>query len=326
MADYIAVQAAPGPRSRLRPGLAAVFVALALAGGLAGWLTGNVFYLRLATEALIFGGLAMAVDLLLGIAGLLSLGQALFFGFGAYLAGLLLRDAGLSFWPTLALVALAGAVLGAVAGLIAIRARGVYFALITFGLAQIAAKAVYNVQALGASDGLMGVPVVAVGLGPWSVPASDPLGFFLVVLAIVMIMYGLLSYLLNTPFGRNMQALRANAQRLSFLGFDPWRYKLAAFVAAAVLAAVAGALYPVLRGFASPELLYFQTSGNAVITVVLGGVGTLIGSLYGSVILFGLKSVIGTYTEHHLIVIGLLFMIAVIFFPAGLVGALRRRK
>ncbi|CAM3649309.1 branched-chain amino acid ABC transporter permease [Bordetella sputigena] len=326
MADTIALPRAANQRTRMRPGLAMAFVVLALAGGLAGWLTDNVFYLRLATEALIFGGLAMAVDLLLGIAGLLSLGQALFFGFGAYLAGLLLRDAGFSFWPMLVVVAASGALAGLVAGVIAIRARGVYFALITFGLAQIAAKAVYNIQALGASDGLMGVPVVAVGMGPWEVPASDPLGFFLVVLAIVMIMYGVLSYLLNTPFGRNMQALRANPQRLSFLGFDPWRYKLAAFVIAAVLAAVAGALYPVLRGFASPELLYFQTSGNAVITVVLGGVGTLIGALYGSVILFGLKSIIGTYTEHHLIVIGLLFMIAVIFFPAGLVGALRRRK
>jgi branched-chain amino acid transport system permease protein len=326
MADTIVLPRAADQRKRMRPGLAMVFVALALLGGLVGWLTDNVFYLRLATEALIFGGLAMAVDLLLGIAGLLSLGQALFFGFGAYLAGLLLRDAGLSFWPMLAAVAASGALAGLVAGVIAIRARGVYFALITFGLAQIAAKAVYNIQALGASDGLMGVPVVAVGIGPWAVPASNAPGFFFVVLAIIMLMYGALSYLLNTPFGRNMQALRANSQRLSFLGFDPWRYKLAAFVIAAVLAAVAGALYPVLRGFVSPELLYFQTSGNAVITVVLGGVGTLIGPLYGSVILFALKSIIGSYTEHHLIVIGLLFMVAVIFFPAGLVGALRRRK
>jgi len=314
------------PAPRRRAGLATAFVVLALLAALAAWWTGDTFYLRLATEALIFGGLAMAVDLLLGIAGLLSLGQALFFGFGAYLSGLLLRDAGLSFWSVLAIATVAGAAVGLVSGVIAIRARGVYFALIMFGLAQIAAKAVYNVQALGASDGLMGVPVVRIGVGPYSVSASDPLSFFLVVLVVIMLMYALLAYLLDTPFGRNMQALRANPLRLSFLGFDPWRYKLAAFVLAATIASVAGALYPMLRGFASPELLYFQTSGNAVITVVLGGVGTLIGALYGSVILFGLKSVVGTYTEHHLIVIGLLFMAAVIFFPSGLVGALRKKK
>lgn len=322
MVDQTVIERSP----RRGAGLAMVFVVLALMAAIAAWWTGDTFYLRLATEALIFGGLAMAVDLLLGIAGLLSLGQALFFGFGAYLSGLLLRDAGMSFWSTLAIVMLAGAALGALSGLIAIRARGVYFALIMFGLAQIAAKAVYNIQALGASDGLMGVPVVRIGVGGASISAADPLSFFLVVLAVIMLMYGFLAYLLDTPFGRNMQALRANPQRLSFLGFDPWRYKLAAFVLAATVASVAGALYPMLRGFASPELLYFQTSGNAVITVVLGGVGTLIGALYGSVILFGLKSVIGSYTEHHLIVIGLLFMAAVIFFPSGLVGALRRKK
>lgn len=321
----LATAAALGGAPRRRAGLATAFVVLALLAALAAWWTGDTFYLRLATEALIFGGLAMAVDLLLGIAGLLSLGQALFFGFGAYLSGILLRDAGLSFWSVMAIATVAGAAVGGVSGVIAIRARGVYFALIMFGLAQIAAKAVYNVQALGASDGLMGVPVVRIGVGPYSVSASDPLSFFLVVLAVIMAMYALLAYLLDTPFGRNMQALRANPLRLSFLGFDPWRYKLAAFVLAATIASVAGALYPMLRGFASPELLYFQTSGNAVITVVLGGVGTLIGALYGSVILFGLKSVVGTYTEHHLIVIGLLFMAAVIFFPSGLVGALRKK-
>lgn len=320
-----AALARTGGRRRL-PGLASVFVLLSLAGSALAWWSGDTFYLRLATEALIMGGLAMAVDLLLGVAGLLSLGQALFFGFGAYLSGLLLRDAGLSFWSTLLVVLAAGMLLGLLLGLVAIRSSGVYFALIMFGLAQIAAKAVYNIQPLGASDGLMGVPVIRIGFGPLSLSAADPLPFFLVVLAVVMAMYGALAYLLGTPFGRNMQALRANPQRLSFLGFSPWRYKLAAFVIAATIASVSGALYPMLRGFASPELLYFSTSGNAVITVVLGGTGTLIGALYGSVILFGLKSVIGTYTEHHLIVIGVLFIAAVIFFPAGLVGVLRRRN
>ena len=92
---------------------------------------------------------------------------------------------------------------------------------------------------------------------------------------------------------------------------------------AADVAAIAGALYPMLRGFVSPELMFFQASGNAVITVIMGGAGTLIGPLYGSVILTGLKSVIATFTEHHLIVIGVLFMLSVIFLPQGLIGYLR---
>jgi branched-chain amino acid transport system permease protein len=101
--------------------------------------------------------------------------------------------------------------------------------------------------------------------------------------------------------------------------------RLAAYVIAAVVAALSGALYPMLRGFVSPELLFFSTSGNAVITVVIGGVGTLAGALYGGVILTVLKSVVGSITQHHLVVIGLLFMATVIFLPKGLLGLVRPR-
>jgi branched-chain amino acid transport system permease protein len=106
------------------------------------------------------------------------------------------------------------------------------------------------------------------------------------------------------------------------LGFDPWRYKLAAFVLAANVAALSGAFYPMLRGFVSPELMFFQVSGNAIINVIVGGTGTLIGALYGSTILTVLRSVIGSVTAHHQIIIGIIFMVSVIFFPKGLVGYL----
>jgi branched-chain amino acid transport system permease protein len=122
-----------------------------------------------------------------------------------------------------------------------------------------------------------------------------------------------------------MKAVRANESRVPFLGFRAQRIKLIAFIIASNVAALSGALYPMLRGFVSPELFFFQASGNAVITVIVGGLGTLIGPLYGSVLLTGLKSVLGTWTEHHLIVIGILFMLSVIFFPQGLIGYLHPR-
>ncbi|MFZ1953452.1 MAG: branched-chain amino acid ABC transporter permease, partial [Pseudolabrys sp.] len=128
---------------------------------------------------------------------------------------------------------------------------------------------------------------------------------------------------LDTPFGRLLIALRANEQRIPFLGYRTSSARLAAYVIAAMIAALSGALYPMLRGFVSPELLFFSTSGNAVITVVTGGAGTLVGALYGSLLLTVLKSVVGSYTEHHLIVIGLLFMGAVVFLPKGLMGIVR---
>jgi branched-chain amino acid transport system permease protein len=302
--------------------LVAVLVVVSVAFAAIGAAMGDAFYLRLGTEALIFAGLALSVDILLGYTGLLSLGQALYFGLGAYLSALVLMVVP-SFWAAMAATALASAVTGLIGGFIANRVRGVYFALITFGMAQVVAKVVYNTRALGASDGLIGVPIINVNLGVVSLSSASPSGFFLFVLAFIVILYALSAYLLDTPFGRLLIALRANERRVPFLGYSTVRPRLAAYVIAAMIAALSGALYPMLRGFVSPELLFFSTSGNAVITVVLGGVGTLVGALYGGILLTMLKSIIGSYTENHLIVIGLLFMGAVIFLPKGLMGIVR---
>lgn len=288
----------------------------------AGYLLNDTFYLRLATEALIFAGLALSVDILLGYSGLLSLGQALFFGLGAYVSGVVLI-AYSSFWLAMGSALGAGIVLGLVGGVIANRVRGVYFALITFGMAQVAAKVIYNTRSLGASDGLIGVPIVDIPLGIATVSSASPAGFFLVVLVTLLILYAVTAYLLDTPYGRLLIAMRANAARVPFLGYSTMPLRLSSFVLAAVVACVSGALYPLLRGFASPELLFFATSGNAVITVIVGGVGTLAGALYGSVILTLLKSMVGSWTEHHLIVIGLLFMAVVIWLPKGIFGVVR---
>lgn len=302
--------------------LVLVLVAGSLVFAAVGAAIDDTFYLRLATEALIFAGLALSVDILLGYTGLLSLGQALFFGLGAYLSALVLMVVP-SFWAAIGATAIASIVAGLIGGFIVQRVRGVYFALITFGMAQVAAKVVYNTRALGASDGLIGVPVIEINLGIFSFSSASPAGFFLFVLALIVIFYALSAYLLDTPFGRMLIALRANESRIPFLGYRTSRARLVAYVLAATIAALSGALYPMLRGFVSPELLFFSTSGNAVITVVTGGAGTLVGALYGGMLLTVLKSVVGSYTEHHLIVIGLLFMGAVVFLPKGLMGIVR---
>jgi branched-chain amino acid transport system permease protein len=251
---------------------------------------------------------------------MLSLGQALFFGFGAYVSGLVLKEIAPSFWAAMGIVLAGATVVGAIGGVMAIRARGVYFALITFGLAQVVAKLVYNTRELGASDGIIGIPVIQADFLLFSVDTSRPFAFFLLTLGIVMGLFCMVAYLMSTPFGRTLTAIRVNEGRVPFLGLHPWRYKLAAFVLAADVAALSGALYPMLRGFVSPELMYFQVSGDAVIMAILGGVGTLVGPLYGSVILTLLKSVLGSFTEQHLIIIGTLFVLSVIFFPKGLIG------
>ncbi len=304
---------------------ALVFFAGAVLFGILYGMRGDTFYLRLATEALIFGAVALSVDILLGFAGLLSLGQALYFGLGAYVGAFVLKQVSESFWLIIGTSVLTGMVAGLIGGLIAIRARGVYFALITYGLAQIVAKIIYNTRELGASDGITGIPIITINFGLWQTKADNPAGFFLVVLGIVALMYAGLVYLVGTPFGRALSGVRINEGRMPFLGYRPERLKLAAFVLAATIASVAGGLYPMLRGFVSPELMYFEASTNAIVATMIGGTGTLIGPLYGSVILVWLKSMLGTITTHHLMAIGALFMVVVIFFPKGLLGWLRDR-
>jgi branched-chain amino acid transport system permease protein len=310
-------------RRRMPHAVALAFLAATLLFALVAWMEGDSFYLRLASEALIFSGLAVSVDVLLGYTGLLSLGQALYFGLGAYVSALVLKDVAPSFWLALGAALAAGTALGLIGGLIANRVSGIYFALITFGMAQVAAKVVYNIPALGASDGIIGIPTISANFVLFTVRSESPAGFFLVVLGATTVLYLGLSYLMGTPFGRTLQAIRANQDRVAFLGYNLMLYKVLAFVLAADVAAVAGAFYPMLRGFVSPELLYFETSGNAVIMALIGGVGTLIGPILGSALLTALRSVLGSYTEHHLIVIGILFMLAVLFMPRGLVGLAR---
>ncbi|WP_088710119.1 branched-chain amino acid ABC transporter permease [Noviherbaspirillum denitrificans] len=291
-----------------------------------GWgaAAGDTFYLRLGTEALIFAGLALSVELLLGYTGLLSLGQAMYFGVGAYVSALTLIATG-SFWMALGAAFLASLAASFVGGLVANRVRGVYFVLLTFALAQVAAKAVYNTKALGSSDGMIGIPVPKLSLIGWDIPMSNPAVLFLVVALVIFGLYGFCSWLLNTPLGRLFVALRANERRVPFLGYSVWHARMAAYMVAGAIAGISGALYPMLRGFVSPELMFFTTSGNAVIMVILGGVGTLAGALYGATILVLLKSFISTYTEHHLIIIGALFIALVLFVPQGMIGCIRPR-
>lgn len=291
---------------------------------IAGSILQDTFFLRLATEALIFGGLAMSVDLLLGIVGLLSLGQAFYFGFGAYLSALVLKEISPSFFLAIGIVTLSSIVLGWIASFIALRSKGVYFALITFGLAQVAAKVVYNTRSLGASDGMMGVPILQIWTPFGSIDTSQPGAFFLITLLTIGVLYAALKYFLTTPMGSIWHAIRCNEDRLAYVGYKSKGPKQVAFILATVVAAVSGALYPMLRGFVSPELMFFNVSGNAVVTVVLGGVGTLIGPILGSVLLTSFKSIIGTWTVHHHIVIGIIFVVIVVSAPKGLAGLLAK--
>jgi branched-chain amino acid transport system permease protein len=288
------------------------------------WLGGG-FYTRLAIEALLLAAIALSVDVLLGYAGLLSLGQAAYFGLAAYITALCYLHVTQSFWLVAAIVVVAVALLSAALGAVAIRARGVYFALITFGAAEIFSKIAQNTRALGGSDGLIGIPVPNLQLLPGlEIALSDNRVFYYVVLAAIVGVYFGIRRVLNTGFGSVLRAIRYNSDRVAYLGYNPFWYKLIAYVLAAEVAALGGLFYPLLRGFVAPNLFGFEISTQSVVMTLVGGVGTLIGPLIGGVVITFFESVIGSYTERHLMVLGVIFVVFVLFLPDGLMGLARR--
>ena len=288
------------------------------------WLAGS-FYTRLAIESLLLGAVALSVDILLGYAGLLSLGQAAYFGLAAYVSSLMYLHVTQSFWLVALTVSLAVGVFSFILGAIAIRAKGVYFALITFGAAEILSKIAHNTRAIGGSDGLIGIPVPHIPLLPGiAIDLHSNFAFYYVVLAGLVLIYLCTRRVLNTAFGSVLRAIRDNSGRVPYLGYDPFWYKLLAYVMAAQVAAFGGLIYPLLRGFVAPHLFGFEVSTKAVVVSLVGGIGTLIGPLVGSVIITFFESLVGSYTERHLFVLGLIFVIFVMFLPDGLVGLMRR--
>ncbi len=288
------------------------------------WL-GGPFYTRLAIESFLFGATALSVDILLGYAGLLSLGQAAYFGLAAYISALMYLHVTQSFWLVLLAVVAAVAVFSLVLGAVAIRAKGVYFALITFGAAEILSKIAHNTRAVGGSDGLIGIPVPHIALLPGvAIDLKSNFVFYHAVLVVLVLIYVGTRRILNSGFGAVLRAIRDNSDRVPYLGYNLFWYKLLAYVMAAQVAAVGGLIYPLLRGFVAPHLFGFEVSTKAVVMSLVGGVGTLLGPLAGSVIVTFLESVVGSYTERHLLILGVIFIVFVMFLPDGLIGLARR--
>jgi branched-chain amino acid transport system permease protein len=289
------------------------------------WL-GGPFYTRLAIESFLLGAVALSVDILLGYAGLLSLGQAAYFGLAAYISALMYLHVTQSFWLVLLAVVATVAIFSFVLGAVAIRAKGVYFALITFGAAEILSKIAHNTRAIGGSDGLIGIPVPRIALLPGlTIDLQSNFVFYYAVLGVLVLIYVGTRRILDSPFGAVLRAIRDNSDRVPYLGYNPFWYKLLAYIMAAQVAAFGGLIYPLLRGFVAPHLFGFEVSTKAVVMSLVGGVGTLLGPLAGSVIITLLESVVGSYTERHLLILGVIFIVFVMFLPDGLIGLARRR-
>ena len=302
-----------------------VAVLLALA---AFYWTGADYYTGLAVKIMIYAIFALSLQLLVGGAGLISLGHAAFFGIGAYAAALLSPDSGAAALPALLAAAVGGAALYALlTGALALRTRGVYFIMVTLAFSQMAYYVFHDTDLGGGSDGIYLYFRPQLSLGGWQPFDLDQPGvYYLFVLACLAFTWGFLAMLARSPFGAALAGIRINEQRMRAAGYSTFPYKLAAYVVGAALAGLAGFLYALKDGFVTPELLAWEQSGLVLLMVILGGMGRLGGAVLGAGALillqelFQSQAIFGDYAQHWHLPLGLSIIALVALLPDGLVG------
>ena len=278
------------------------------------------FVVLLATRAMAFAILAMSLDILLGFTGLASLGQAAYFGVGAYLTAVLATKfhfgLGWDFWLVVVLGILIGAALAALFGLFAIRAGGVYFLMITLALGQCVWGLAYRWNSLTGGDNginLTARPNFGLDLG-------NEVTFFYLVFAFFAVSMILMYVLVRSPFGRSLAGIRERELRMQILGYNTWLHKYIAFIIAGGFGGLAGVLWAHTNGHVSPETVVLTTSVDSLLMVVLGGAGTLVGAAIGAAIVFGLREYLSTLVPWWQYVLGGVYVLTILYLPMGLMG------
>jgi len=282
------------------------------------------FYIMLVTESILIGIFAMSFDLMIGYAGLVSFGHAAFFGAGGYALAYALLRWGTSVWVALGLAAIVAIIFSIVIGALSIRAKGVYFAILTLAFAEVMYRIVFYSDTFGGSDGMIGLPIpILLFPGGIALSLAKPSSFYFFALAYGLIAYAVIRRITRSPFGKVLEAIRENEERTSFVGHNVKRYKMICFTFAALFAGLSGAIYSLLKSFADTEQLHFLLSGKVIIITLIGGLRTLLGPVVGAVFITFLEVLIGRYFEYYLILIGLSFVGVVIFLPRGIFGTLQ---
>jgi branched-chain amino acid transport system permease protein len=302
-------------RTRYLPWCAAVFAVLALLP----LATENTFVLRIATEALLWIGLAITWDVLGGYTGRVNFGHGAFFGIGAYATAILMMQGGWPFFATLPAAALAAGIVAFLAGLPTLRLKGAYFAIATWALARAIQQGALVLDVTGGPDG-MRLP-----------PFLHPVFFFYLFLVLVGgIFFGLWFLLERSSFGMKVKAIREDEEASMALGLRPTKIKIQAFLLSAAPAGLLGGAYAYWITFIDPaSVLGDLVTDQAVVMAVFGGLGTLIGPAIGAVLIFAFKTYFWAYLSDYqvlyLIILGVIIALSVVFLPDGLWGALTSR-
>ncbi|KRI01332.1 branched-chain amino acid ABC transporter permease [Curvibacter sp. PAE-UM] len=280
-------------------------------------------YDALSVNILIFGLYAVGFNLLFGYTGMLSFGHAAFLGVGSYLAGIAVVHAGWPWWAAILAGVASSALVGLLIGFLAIRTRGIYFSMVTLALGQIVYYAFYKADYwTGGENGLRGVKVEFIELPGLSIDFLNPLNKYYVIYAFVALALWFLSRVLSSPFGAVIEAIRENEKRAAACGYDVARAKLLVFVLSAGICGLAGTLRALHLSIVPIDSLHYLQSGQAVMMCLLGGMGTFFGPFVGAAVFLYLEDVITNLTRYWMGVVGLVFMVFVLFFPKGLWGTL----
>jgi len=280
----------------------------------------NSFVILVATRALVFSILVMSVDILLGYTGLASLGQAAYLAVGAYVTAILATKyqfgLGYDFWLVVVFGILVSAALAAVFGLLAIRASGVYFLMITLALGQCVWGLAYRWNSLTGGDNGINLrerPKFGIDL-------ANELTFFYVVFGFFAVSLLLMYTLVRSPFGRSLAGIRERELRMKILGYNTWLHKYIAFIIAGGFGGLSGVLWAHTAGIVSPVNVELPTSVDALLMAVLGGSGTLVGGVIGTGIVFGLREYLSTHVTWWQYVLGGVYVLTILYLPTGLMG------
>ena len=288
------------------------------------------FVILLVTRALAFSILVMSLDILLGYTGLASLGQAAYLGVGAYATAILATKyhfgLGWDFWLVLLIGTLLGAALAAIFGLLAIRASGVYFLMITLALGQCVWGLAYRWNSLTGGDNGINLRERPKFGG---IDLANEMTFFFLVFGVFVVSLLLMYTLVRSPFGRSLAGIRERELRMKILGYNTWLHKYIAFIIAGAFGGLSGVLWAHTAGIVSPVNVELPTSVDALLMAVLGGSGTLVGGVIGTFIVFGLREFLSTLVPWWQYVLGIVYVATILYLPTGLMGIperLRQRR
>jgi branched-chain amino acid transport system permease protein len=283
-------------------------------------------FTALAANILIYGLFALGFNLVYGYLGLLSFGHAALFGTGAYFCGIAIVHLGLSWYAAIALGVVGGLLMAAVIGVLAIRTRGIYFAMVTMALSQCVYYLFYQaVDWTGGENGLRGINVHEISVFGLKLDFINPLTRYYVIAAFVIAAFFVLSRILASPFGAVIEAVRENEARARASGYDVTATRLITFVLSGGFCGLAGALQALHLSIVPIEIMHYDTSGEVVMIALLGGMGTFFGPMIGAAAFLMLENLVSTWTVHWQLIVGGVFMICVLFFPAGIWGTLIKR-